>query len=248
MPYPGTEGEPSTAVKPVTGHACPVNRQTAVWNPFEMNSPPCASPDTMSGGPLRTTNMNPDTDPRVALKLGEVLGQRRAFSAVGGRCTAAYAQLLRRIHHERLYLPLAETWEEFCGTSLALSRRHADRLIALLDRFGPVYFEISQLIGLSPREYLEIEPAIRENSVLLNGEAISLIPEKAPAFIDALKVAMRSTRKKSRRKLVPEALRRRGYNVARELVLLYHCTGSEPDRELLRDTAVEMREILAVIA
>ena len=191
--------------------------------------------------------MNPNTDPRDAMNLGRVLGQRRAVVAVAGRCSAAHAQLLRRIHDDRLYLPLADSWEEFCGSSLALSRRHADRLIALLNRFGPVYFEISQLIGMSPREYLELEPSIRENSVLLNGEAISLVPEKAPAFIDAPKAAVSKRRKKNRPKPTPEALRRRGYNVARELVFLYHCTGSERDREFLRDTAAEMREILAVL-
>ena len=38
------------------------------------------------------------TDSRAALDLGRLLGQRRALTAVAGRCTAAHAQLLRRIH------------------------------------------------------------------------------------------------------------------------------------------------------
>ena len=91
--------------------------------------------------------------------LARLLGQRRAFAAVAGRCSAAHAQLLRRIHDEKLYLPYAPTWEAFCGPNLAISRRHADKLIALLNRFGPIYFELSQLIGLSPQQYLAIEPA-----------------------------------------------------------------------------------------
>src|ERR1035437_9998206 len=91
------------------------------------------------------------TVPREALDLGRLLGQRAAFA---GRCAAAHAQLLRRIHDEKLYLPHAATWEEFCGPNLAVSRRHADRLISLLNRFGPIYFELSQLVGLSPEEYL----------------------------------------------------------------------------------------------
>src|ERR1035437_1877347 len=97
------------------------------------------------------------TDPREAIDLGRLLGQRRAFAAVGGRCSAAHAQLLRRIHDEKLYRAVAPSWRTFCGTHLATPCRHADRLIALLNRFGPTYFEISQLVGLSPRQYLAIQ-------------------------------------------------------------------------------------------
>ena len=213
-----------------------------------MNKPAGIGPDTVSVLDGRATAMNPSTDPRDALDLGQVLGQRRAFAAVGGRCSAAYAQLLRRIHDEKLYLPLADSWEEFCGSSLALSRRHADRLIALLNRFGPVYFEIAQLVGISPREYLEIEPAVREHCVVVNGEALSLVPEKAPAFGEALRLLLRKSRKSRRRCLSPEALRSRGCGVANQVVSLYRSCGSPSEREVLRDAAAEMRGILAGIA
>src|SRR5260370_42623561 len=89
----------------------------------------------------------PSVDPLDILELGRLLGQRRAFGAIGGRCSAAHAQLLRRIRDEKLYLRIAPSWRVFCGTYLAITRCHADRLIAMLNRFGPVYFEISQLIG-----------------------------------------------------------------------------------------------------
>src|SRR5450432_3993161 len=96
------------------------------------------------------------TDPSAALNLGRLLGQRRAFIAVGGRCSAAHAQLLQHIRDEQLYLPIASSWRAFCGSYLAISRRHADYLIGLLKRFGPIYFELSQLVGLSVRQYLAI--------------------------------------------------------------------------------------------
>src|ERR1039457_5568937 len=102
-----------------------------------------------------------------AVDLGRLLGQRRAFSALGGRCSAAHAPLLRRIRDEKLYRAVAPSWRRFCGTHLAITCRHADRLIALLNRFGPTYFEISQLVGLSPRQYLAIQPVLHEHSVLV---------------------------------------------------------------------------------
>src|ERR1035438_6210605 len=126
------------------------------------------------------------TDPLATLDLGHILGQRRALVAVGGRCSAAHAMLLRRIHDEKLYLALAPSWRAFCGAHLAISRRHADYLIGLLKRFGPIYFELSQLVGLSVRQYLVIQPAIHDQTLVLDGAAVSLIPENAPKILEAV--------------------------------------------------------------
>jgi hypothetical protein len=191
--------------------------------------------------------MNPNTDPRDAMNLGRVLGQRRAVVAVAGRCSAAHAQLLRRIHDQKLYLPLADSWEEFCGSSLALSRRHADRIIALLNRFGPVYFELSQLVGLSPGEYLEIEPVVRNHCVIVKDEPVSLIPERAPELLEALGVLLAKSRAAGRRRISSERLRARARAIANQLVSLYHSSRSGPDRDLILQAATELRDILAQI-
>src|ERR1035437_5659934 len=123
-------------------------------------------------------------DPQIpsdaGVDLGRLLGQRRAFAAVGGRCSAAHAQLLRRIRDEKLYRAVAPSWRRFCDAHLAITCRHAERLIALLNRFGPTYFEISQLVGLSPRQYLAIQPVRHEHSVLVNGEALRPLPPNRP--------------------------------------------------------------------
>lgn len=182
--------------------------------------------------------------------LARLLGQRRAFAAVSGRCSAAHAQLLRQIHDEKLYLPHAPTWEAFCGPNLAVSRRHADRLISLLNRFGPIYFEITQLIGLSPRQYLAIEPVVRENSLLVNGEAVSLIPDNAPKLLEAIGEVLNQSRRK-RRTRPPETLHARvakltarARAIANQLVALYNSSSSARDRELILESATELRMIL----
>jgi hypothetical protein len=191
------------------------------------------------------------TVPHEAPDLLRLLGQRRAFAAVAGRCSAAHAQLLRRIHDEKLYLPQAPTWEKFCGPNLAVSRRHADRLISLLNRFGPIYFELSQLVGLSPEEYLAIEPTVRENSLLVNGEAVSLIPENAPKLLEAVGQLLHRTRRRTRRDPAPETLRtrladltRRGRVIANQFVALYNSAHSGRDRELILEAATELRILL----
>jgi hypothetical protein len=185
-----------------------------------------------------------------AVDLGRLLGQRRAFSALGGRCSAAHAQLLRRIRDEKLYRALAPSWRAFCGTHLAITCRHADRLIALLNRFGPTYFEISQLVGISPRQYLAIEPVLREHSVLVNGEVISLIPENAPKVLETVGQLLREARRK-RPAPLPETFRtrvadlgNRARAIANQLVALYNSSRSERDREFILESTTELRMIL----
>jgi hypothetical protein len=191
------------------------------------------------------------TDLHTALDLGRLLGQRRAFAAVVGRCSAAHAQLLRRIHDEKLYLPIAPSWEAFCGNHLAITRRHADRLISLLNRFGPVYFELAQLVGISPAEYLGIEPAVREQTLLVNGEAVTLIPENAPKILEAVGEVLHKSRRARRPARTPETLRTRlagiasrGRVIANQLVALYNSCYSGRDRELILEVATELRLIL----
>jgi hypothetical protein len=193
----------------------------------------------------------PPAETRDVLDLGRLLGQRRAFGAVGGRCSAAHAQLLRRIREEKLYLPIAPSWRAFCGVNLAITRRHADRLIALLKRFGPVYFELSQLAGISPRQYLSIEPAIREHKLLVDGEAVSLLPDNAPKVLDAISQLLRESRRTKRPAAPPETLRTRvaaltsrGQAIAAELLALYNASRSAADRELIQESATELRMAL----
>jgi hypothetical protein len=183
--------------------------------------------------------------------LARLLGQRRAFAAVGGRCSAAHAQLLRRIHDEKLYIPVAPSWRAFCGAHLAITCRHADRLISLLNRFGPAYFEISQLVGISARQYLAIEPVLREHQLLVNGEAISLIPENAPKVLEAVGRLLRESRRTRRPAPPPETMRtlvigltRRGRDIANQLVSLYNSSLSERDREFILESGTELRMIL----
>jgi hypothetical protein len=189
-------------------------------------------------------------DTLETLDLGRLLGQRRAFGAVAGRCSAAHAQLLRRIRDEKLYRPLTPSWRAFCSVYLALSRRHADRLIGLLNRFGPVYFEFSQLAGISPQQYLAIQPAVREDCLLVNGEAVSLIPENAPKILEAVDQLIRKSRQQHHAphpqtlRTRVEGLARRGRTIVNQLVALYNDCRSERDREFVLEVATELRMIL----
>jgi PHD/YefM family antitoxin component YafN of YafNO toxin-antitoxin module len=113
------------------------------------------------------------------LSLGRLLGRREAFNLIAARCSAADAVLLRKIRDEKLYVDHAKDWEEFCREHLHTSKPNANRLIHILEEFGPQYFEVAQLTRISPKTYRAIAPSIRDQSLHHNGEAIALIPENA---------------------------------------------------------------------
>jgi hypothetical protein len=124
--------------------------------------------------------------------LGEIIGERRAFGAVAGRCSAAEAACLRRIRNEKLYKSRSEHWNAFCIEYLGRSKRNADRIIRYLDEFGPVYFEITQLTRISPETFRAIAPAVEDHQLRTGGETITLIPEnarKVAAAVDELRRA-----------------------------------------------------------
>jgi hypothetical protein len=112
-------------------------------------------------------------------ELGMMLGSRKAFASVAGRCSAADAECMRRLRDKKLYSSRSATWEEFCPQYLGLSKAQANRFIRYLEEFGPDYFEVAQLTRITPEQYRAIAPAIREKSIHVDGQAIALIPENS---------------------------------------------------------------------
>jgi hypothetical protein len=125
-------------------------------------------------------------DEQQVLELGIVLGQRRAFGLVAGRCSAAQAECLRKIRDEKAYLKFAPNWEEFCTGHLKIGKRTADRTIALLKKHGTLYFEVAALTGITPADFARIAFAIQKDGIHMGGDVIALIPENAARALDAV--------------------------------------------------------------
>ena len=127
------------------------------------------------------------------LALGRLLGRREAFTIVAARCSAADAALLQEMRQKKMYLGHAKDWGEFCTKHLHLSRENADRLIRLLEEFGPAYFEVAQMTRISPATYRAIAPSIRDQALHHNGEAIALIPQNAEKVAAAVAELRKTT-------------------------------------------------------
>jgi len=210
-----------------------------------MNISQNSSETTLSHSPLPAA----EAEPIEPLHLGRLLGQRRAFSAVGGRCSAAHAELLRRIRSEKLYRPVAESWREFCRGHLSISRRHADRLIALLERFGSAYFELAQFVGITPEQYAVIEPLIREGRLQSNGESISLVPENSAELEAAVHNILADAAPDAPRPALSRIDRlarivARGRTLVSQLRSLYNEASSDADRDLVLNALIYLSNAL----
>jgi len=126
------------------------------------------------------------SDEQQVLELGVLLGQRRAFGLVAGRCSAAQAECLRKVRDEKTYLKFASNWAEFCERQLKVGKRTADRTIALLKKHGTLYFETAALTGITPAEFERIEHAIEQDGIHVGSDVIALIPENSARAVDAV--------------------------------------------------------------
>jgi hypothetical protein len=138
----------------------------------------------------------PPADTADLLGLGAALGQQNAFGLVAGRCAAAQAENLRRLREEKKYLRLAHDWRDFCSRYLGMSGSQADRIIALLEQFGPGYFELAQLTRISADTYRVVEPVVKDHALHYDGEAIRLDPENARKVAAVVAELRREARKK----------------------------------------------------
>jgi hypothetical protein len=145
------------------------------------------------------------------LEVGVLMGQRQAFGLMAGFCSADEAENLRRIRDGRLYDAVAANWDQFCTVYLRSSRRSIDRIIALLDEFGPAFFKISQLVHIGPEEYRLIAQHFGEDGLHLDGEVVDLVPETIAQVVSAtseLLLRARPPAAVSRVPTVADALRR----------------------------------------
>lgn len=96
------------------------------------------------------------------LDLGSFLGENRTLRVIANRCSAAEAAGLRRLREERKYLRVAPDWQTFCDRFLGISKSQVDRIINLHLEFGDRYFDLAQLVRISPATYRALEPALQE--------------------------------------------------------------------------------------
>jgi hypothetical protein len=136
--------------------------------------------------------------PAEMMQLAKMLGARQAFGIVAGHCSASHAMILRDIRDNKKYLALSRNFDEFCADHLHVTRRTVDRIIGLLNEFGPGYFALAQLTGIGADEFRALAPAMKDNCLEHGGEAIALVEENAAKLAAALDALRQSAPVKER--------------------------------------------------
>ena len=135
--------------------------------------------------------MDDQTPAQTTLSVGTWIGREQAFNALAHHCSAARVACLKQVRDTEAYKSLNLTWEQFCPEHAGISRAQADRLIAQLAEFGAPYFQLTDIVPVSPAAYREIAPAIANQSITFRGEEIAIVPENAAK----IKVAVNTLRK-----------------------------------------------------
>jgi len=137
------------------------------------------------------------TEAQASLAVGTWIGREQAFNALAHHCSAARVACLKQIRDTAAYMDLNVTWDEFCPEHAGISRTQADRLIRRLAEFGVPYFQLTDIVPVSPAVYREIAPAISGGAVEFRGEQIPVTPENA-AKIKAAVSALRKDAERAR--------------------------------------------------
>ena len=106
--------------------------------------------------------------------LGTWLGRRQAFGLMAGKAAAADVDCLRQIRDARMYKSKCGEWGEFCTQYLGVSKTQVNRMIQCLEKFGPRYFELTQLTRVSPQAFDAIAPHLTGEGLTLDGETFAL--------------------------------------------------------------------------
>jgi hypothetical protein len=133
-----------------------------------------------------------DKQQEIAVNFGAWLGRRQAFSLLTGRCSAADAECLRELRASKKYRELGLTWDQVCKQHLGISRPAADKIIHQIEEFGPEYFVLSQVTGITPDEYRRIAGAVSNHALLHAGEEIVIRVDNAPRLAEAVESLLRS--------------------------------------------------------
>jgi hypothetical protein len=77
-------------------------------------------------------------------------------------------------------------WREFCQQRAGVSRKTAEQITRRLEEFGPQYFTLAQVTGVTPEEYRRIAGSVGAQGLVHAGVTIPIAAENAPRLTEAV--------------------------------------------------------------
>jgi hypothetical protein len=113
------------------------------------------------------------------IELGAWLGRGQAFGVVANGSTAAQAECLRQIHESGSYKQTGLNWEDFCQEYVGLPRQRVEAIIKNLEEFGKTFFDLSNIVRISPEAYRRVAANIKDQSIKIGADLVPIVPENA---------------------------------------------------------------------
>lgn len=125
------------------------------------------------------------------VELGVSIGKEQTFGLIARGCTAAQAEYIRQMKQSESYKILGLTWDQYCPKYLGISRVTADEIVHRLETLGKDFFRLREFMRISPKVYRRIQPAVKGESIEINGEMVPITPDNS-ARIRAAVLKIRS--------------------------------------------------------
>ncbi|HZZ78441.1 MAG TPA: hypothetical protein VFE62_07970 [Gemmataceae bacterium] len=138
-----------------------------------------------------------EADQQAVVEVGKWVGRQQAFGMIANKCSAAQAEILKRMKDSAAHKAFGLTREEFCDQHLGISRQTVDRIIANYEEFGAAYFAMTSLMRISPSTYRLLGAAVTEtNEVVFGDERIPITKANSDRIIEAVNALRKDAEQK----------------------------------------------------
>jgi len=120
------------------------------------------------------------------IDLGTCIGRTQAFGAISSKCAAARAETLAMIQETGAYKLTGLNWDQFCLEYAGLSPQRVGEIIRNVKEFGAEYYQLKEVIRISPETFRQLQPKIQDQKIEISGEWVTIVPENAALIRDAV--------------------------------------------------------------
>jgi len=116
------------------------------------------------------------------------------------------AENLKQARESHVAAESGLTWDRFCAHHFGLSRAQADRFILRLETFGPSYFQLAEIAGVTDSAFRRLGLAghLVDGCFQFDGQSLEIAPQNAPEIRAAIQ-SLREAAAKSKKSRAPSA-------------------------------------------
>jgi uncharacterized protein (DUF3084 family) len=128
-----------------------------------------------------------EADLQTSVEIATWIGRLQGFALVANKCSAAQADILKRLKDTSAHKAFGMTREEFCDRQIGIPRQTCDRIISNYEEFGAAYFAMSNVMRISPQTYRLLGTAVTDaNELVFGDEKIPITKANADRIAEAV--------------------------------------------------------------